>query len=213
MADAEEPITHVEVAIDLHGDALVVCSMTPRGQSHPGIYSVRSHHTDWTAEPDLVELLPDRDLVRPRLGMNGSGRAFAVWEVEDHVDRYQLRGGWFDRDQGGSGWTWVAPLDHTPFDGLATEPAVAVTEDGHAIVLWRRHDDTTSSIQAIRFASGDTVPTPEDLSDGLTGTAHDPRVAVFPNGVALVVWVQHTDVFDESLMMMRYVPGEGWRDR
>ena len=204
-----------QVGVDPMTHSLVVFVMQAEEDEAPCLYSVDTHldHGGW-GEPARVEAVEGGAIRRPRLAMNEEGRAFAVWEVEDHPSPYHLRGGRYDKLVGGSGWTWVGSLDDTDFEGRARSPSVGLDRGDDAVVVWAREAPGTSSVWGLRFpSSAASPPGPVELSAGLVGRATAPHVAVHPDGRATAVWVQTEGVLETSLVAMRYLPGEGWRDR
>jgi hypothetical protein len=213
-AEGVAPLGHPSLAADVAGDVLVVFEMIAPGETRPGIYAGRTVSPQTWVTPILLQRLPGADVKRPRLAMNGSGLAFAVWEVEDDPAIYALRGARYEKDGAGDGWTWIGSLDDTPFAGVAKDPAVAVDETDHAFIVWAREDAATSTVHAIRFPPGHSAPSaPVDLSAGLAGRAERPSIAAVPLDRAVAVWTQTVGPLEASLMAMVYVVGAGWRDR
>lgn len=213
--DSIIPIETPQVGIDPLDHSVAVFVMQTTADMTPSLYAVRTHLTNliW-GEPALVDAVGGGSVAEPYLAHNALGEAFAVWTVRDHATRYHLRGGRYDKLAPDTGWTWVGALDDTPFDGRARSLSAGLDQDNNATVVWARADVATSAVWALRFDGAAAAPTaPVELSAGLGGTSQAPHVAVHPDGRAVAVWVHVSAPLDESLVAMRYVPGEGWRDR
>lgn len=145
----------------------------------------------------------------PQLAIDNAGNAIVVWNQFDgsydniYANRYEV----------GKGWSTPTLIDQ--HDGAASLPQVAVTENGHAIVVWQQYDEseisvwTDRSIWASRY-SPDTGWTEATLLEGELGDAYFPRVAIDVHDNAVVSWAQKTGKI-ERVWARRYVASKGWQ--
>lgn len=106
-----------------------------------------------------------------------------------------------------SGWgvaTWV----EADSQAHASQPHVALDEEGFAVAVWHRILPGRVDIWANRFSleAGWGVPTAIETDN--TGDASFPDVAVDPGGNATAVWMQNVSVF--SIFANRFEVGRGW---
>jgi hypothetical protein len=128
----------------------------------------------------------------PRVGMDGSGNAVAVWHRSDNLywrtqDRGLSAGGGLSAAQdlsaaGQDAWAYTQTYTSGPAQ-LAVDPK------GAAEIVWARYDGANWRIQARhRSASGSLGPVKTLSTSGQN--ASQPQVAMDPHGDALVVWTE-----------------------
>ncbi len=83
----------------------------------------------------------------PRVAMDSSGNATAVWEQSDGA-RYNI---WANRYVAGAGSWGTAELLETDDTGNAQNHAVAVDGSGNAVAVWQQSDGARDNIWANRF--------------------------------------------------------------
>lgn len=130
---------------------------------------------------------------RAQVGFVGSGRALVVWDDYDESRCYSdVWANWYVI---GSGWdapTRISPLvtgTTCPYVGGATEPQIATSPTGKAIVVWQTLERGRSrSLWATSFdpARGWAIPTVTDEG----GCRSSVGLAVSPSGYAFVTWVE-----------------------
>jgi len=139
----------------------------------------------------------------------GDGSAFTAWLAVDstssyaqaHASRYTPAGGWapllaFDQWQKGFG---------------GSSPAVAASDDGEAMLLWRRSSGADGGISyelmAMRYASGWEAPVRiEGPSMELSQVGY--ALGADAQGDFVAAWVDA--VIDGRVRMARYTRGSGW---
>jgi hypothetical protein len=109
------------------------------------------------------------------------GTAVAAWSRLDGSE-YRVQAS--ARTADGS---WSAPVALSEAGADGWDPQVAVGRGGAATVVWRRSDGSGDRIQAASRSSGATWSSPTSLS-APGQDAHDPQVAVGPDGTVIAVW-------------------------
>lgn len=142
------------------------------------------------------------EAVFPRISMDGSGNAIAVW-TQLTGTRWRIYANRFVR---GTGWETETLIETGA--GEAGAPQVAMDGNGNAVALWHRRDGGVFNIYANRYVPGEGWGT-ETLIDTAEGDAYLPQVAMDDGGNAVVVW-QQRDGTIWSIYANRYVPGAGW---
>jgi hypothetical protein len=141
----------------------------------------------------------------PSVAVDSRGHAFAVWV---HAD-----GGtesiWFNRYVPGMGWG-AAEQVRTRLRGRASNPQVAIDEQGDALVVWSQVDGARRTVWASRLVAGLAWGAPSRLTADPFTDADSPRIATDARGGAVVVWRQFDDRVSRNVWASRYVPGEGW---
>jgi hypothetical protein len=123
----------------------------------------------------------------PRLAMDGSGNALAVWIEADGPDagayarRYRADGDTLD--------PLVRLGDAAPNSSLID---VALADDGNGIVVWARRTDAGQELWARRYAAPLGAWQDDILVEPSPGFASSPAVVAGPSGDAVVVWRQQT---------------------
>jgi len=153
-------------------------------------------------------LTPDNagDAIRPRVAMDASGNAVAVWQQSDAAtDRFSI---WSNRYDVTSGWG-TAELIEFNDAGDASRPEVAMDPAGTAVAVWSQFDGTSDDVWSNRYTADGGWDEPERIEANDTGQATRPRVAMDPSGSAVVVWTQSHGM-QPSVWSNRYTPSSGW---
>jgi hypothetical protein len=140
----------------------------------------------------------------PRVAMDASGNALAVWQQSDGT-RYNI---WSNRYTAGTGWG-TAALIETDNAGLATSPQIAIQANGTALAVWVQSDGTQRHVVANRYTPGTGWGTAAPIETDNAGRASDPQVAIDANGNALAVWSKEA-LPHANIMASRYTAGTGW---
>jgi hypothetical protein len=180
--DAENPV----VTVDDAGNAFAVWQHHDGGRFNI-IANRYIEGLDWSA-PVLLETDDLGDATLPRIAMNASGTAFAVWQQSD-ATRTNILACRFDPAPGARHWE-TATLIETDDRGDAVRPEIAVDPAGNAYAAWQQSDGLRRNVLAARFASGTSWTAPEFVD---TEDSHDaglPSVAVDGHGTAVVAWPQ-----------------------
>jgi hypothetical protein len=137
----------------------------------------------WSTPANLSESGQNADV--PRIVVDGSGNAVAVWRRsdgnDDIVQSSRLVAG---------GASWSTPVNVSPAGIQSATPRIAIDGSGNAVAVWRLADVGGTIIQSSRLAAGGSGwSTPEQLS--VSGFSSDnPQVAANGSGNAVAVWQQ-----------------------
>jgi hypothetical protein len=160
-----------QVAIDLHGNAVVVWT----GAEQAGPYRIQLRRRSASGTLGSIGTLSPGGAAYPQLAMDVNGNALVVWTHYDGTyDRIQLR-----RHSTAGSLSAVQTL--SPAGGDASGPQVAIDRNRNAVVVWsgvrgiqlrsRSAAGGLSAVQTLSAAGGDL-----------------PQVAINGNGAALVAW-------------------------
>ncbi len=177
--DANSP----RVSADGSGNAVAVWRRSDGDNNM--IQSSRSSNggLSWSTPENLSESGQDAD--DPRIAVDGSGNAVAVWRRsdgnDDIVQSSRLVAG---------GASWSTPVNVSPAGIQSATPRIAIDGSGNAVAVWRLADVGGTIIQSSRLAAGGSSwSTPEQLS--VSGFSSDnPQVAANGSGNAVAVWQQ-----------------------
>jgi hypothetical protein len=192
----ESAAENLSAATNDAGDAVVTWekwddSYTKRavmGASRPG------PHGAWSTPVRLAK--PEDSAWHPRVALDGTGTALAVWEVrgEEAVDVEAAEGSVASN-------TWREPVElATTFHGPElkceacpprpfAEPQVALNEGGRGVVLWSASKPELVQAAIWEAASDNPWQPPQNIS---TVTGFAPRVAINPDGDAIGAWLTAT---------------------
>ena len=123
-----------------------------------------------------------QDANSPDIAMDKDGDALAIWNrVDGAFNRVEVR----PRSAAGV-WGAVSP-PLSPAGQHASDPQVALDEDGDALLIWRRSDGANQRVQ-YRTRSKTGVLGPVGNLSNTGADAVQPRVAVDDDGDAIVTW-------------------------
>ncbi|RJF96460.1 hypothetical protein D3870_21820 [Noviherbaspirillum cavernae] len=197
-SDAYDP----RIAFDAAGNALVVWTQSDgtRFNVWANRYTVG---TGWGAA-QLIETDNAGDALFPRIAIDGSGNALAVWQQSDGA-QIDIRA---NRYTVGAGWG-TAQLIETGNAGDARLPQIAFDASGNALAVWTQSDGTRYSIWSNRYTAGSGWGTPQLVETDNADHAFDPQIAIDAGGNALAVWTQ-SDGTRVNVWANRYTTGKGW---
>lgn len=156
-------------------------------------------HGSWTQPPDLLSP-PGQNAASADVAIGPDGVATAVWIRSDGTNNIVQA----SRYAGGA---WSPPVALSQAGRNAFEPRVAAGSDGVVTAVWRRENPAGHwIIQARRFLSGAWGST-ADLSQ-TNRSAFNPRVAVGPGSVPVVVW-NRSDGTNSRIQASRFA-GSQW---
>jgi hypothetical protein len=141
-------------------------------------------------EPDLgwgaPEIIAARDGYSryPRVAMDPSGNAMAVWQHDSRNQQYDVWGAAYTPSDG---WQTPEPLD-SDFTGDTGTPAVSMDPSGNAMAVWARWASTRSAIAAARYTPTGGWSNATRIDDDQVGNPNAPQVAMDPNGNAIAIW-------------------------
>jgi hypothetical protein len=140
-----EPISF-EVAANAQGDAFAIWE--DRGGSEIGdVWAVRyDASTDSWDEPVKLDTENTGSANQPKVRVDASGNAIAVWQQYDGV-RSNI---WFNRYVPELGWTGAGQLEMDDV-GDAEAPQIALDGQGRALVVWHQYDGSQRNIMANRL--------------------------------------------------------------
>jgi hypothetical protein len=190
--------TAPQIAFDAGGNALAVWEQYDG--TRISIWANRYVAGAAWGTAELIETNNAGDAVTPKIALDASGNAIAVWQQSDGI-RANV---WANRYVVGAGWG-KAELIETEAAWHANEPQVAVSANGNAMAVWRQGgNDGLWGIWANRYTPGAGWSAPEPI-ETITKHAFTPQIAVDANGNAIAVWGQ-----DFSTWANRYTTGQGW---
>ena len=140
------------VAMDGSGNAVAVWT-----QSDGTRFNVWSNRYDATGgtwgTPEAIETDTD-DTYKPRVAMDGSGNAIAVWVEYNYAAKcYTI---WANRYEAGVGWG-VPEIIETNDTGYARKPRIAMETGGDATVVWHQYDGDSYNIWSNKYYSNATI--------------------------------------------------------
>jgi hypothetical protein len=127
------------------------------------------------------------DAVYPRVTVDSTGRAIAVWRRTDGVN-------WIVQSSTSiNGAAWTIPVNLSLGGQDAAVPQVTVDSTGRATAVWTRSNGSDNMIQSSWSVNGAAWSTAVDLSVA-TKSAYDPQVSVDSTGRAIAVWMRDNGV-------------------
>lgn len=155
----------------------------------------------WSA-PAGLETGDPGDSNDPRIAVNASGQAMAVWHQWEGTTIANI---WASRYVPGSGWQPAALIESNDV-GRAVLPRVAISDNGNAVAVWHQADVFRDNIWANYYVAGTGWGTPVIIETDDTGDAQNAQVAIDDAGNAIAVWAQS----DSSIWANRYNIDTGW---
>lgn len=150
---------------------------------------------------------PGRSAVSPRIGVDGTGVVHVLWRRFDGKT-YRLQA--IARVTSGA-WTPVSTLSTLP----SVQPALAVSAGGQVAATWRTYGRGERIQAAVRILTNGQWSAPADLTRAAPGArVRTPRIAIDPDGDAVVVWERSTPGNDRLESAVRaagstaFVPAE-----
>ncbi|MDQ3990774.1 MAG: hypothetical protein M3245_00485 [Actinomycetota bacterium] len=181
LSTAGQDAYYPQVAVDQDGHAVVVW------QRFDGTtFSVQARRRSAAGALSPVETLSaaGQNAHVPQVAVDQDGDAVIAWHGFDGTNsRIQAR----RRSKAGA-LSAVKKLSAAGRDAHGAQ--VAVDQDGHAVIVWERHDGTNWRIQAMRRSAAGALSAVQTLS-AAGQSADDPHVAVDADGHAVIVWERH----------------------
>ena len=136
IADISAPDQYAywpELAVSASGDAMAVWTYGPRGAPGTVVQAARFNvaSLSWIAPQTLSEMAAQN--ASPRVAMDGSGRATAVWQTDTGATRLVQASRYVP---GTASWTPPYNLAGPPVTNDAGEPRVAMNGAGNAVATW-----------------------------------------------------------------------------
>lgn len=184
-----EPAFQPQVAVDGSGNAVIVFIQQVGGGA---IYNIMSNnynistHT-WGAAA-LVETVDLGNALQPRIGMDSTGDAVAVWQQHDG-SRYDIWTNTFNATTK----TWGAAAKIETLDEDVSYQQLAVNAAGDAVAVWCCLDAVTSrnKVYANIYHKATGWGTATRIEADSTATSNnlmDPQVSIDASGNAVAVW-------------------------
>jgi hypothetical protein len=171
-----------QVGVDANGNAIAVWEQ--RDGTRLNIAANRYSNGSW-GTPALIESNDSGAALKPQIGVDAAGNAFAVWVQEDAA-RLSI---WSNHYTAGTTWGTAALLE-TDNTGDADDPKIAVNPSGVAHVIWKQRDSTYYNVLASQFTPGSGWRTPTQIEGDASGDAQDPHIAINASGTVQAVWMQ-----------------------
>lgn len=155
--------------------------------------------------PVLIETDDAGDAYSPKVAVDDSGNATAVWwqsdgtRVNAYANHYQYGTDVWD----GAG---LIEIDNA---GGAASPQVAIDGNGNAIAVWYQYDGTSNNIYANHYRHGKGWGQATLIETSNAGHAYGLQVAVDGNSHGLIVWTQ-SDGTRNNLYANYYDADTGW---
>ena len=161
--------------------------------------------------------------VRPEIAVNAQGDTFVAWADNSRSSLLSSIGAQLivKRFTVAAGWESTASLVDAPIEAANSEPKIAVSDNGSALLVWEAKQRlvangplvATVKMRAFAPATGWGVPgvVPNSLFVSTEYVADLAQIKMDAQGNALMVWMQR----DASLRFVgdfasRYTPAGGW---
>lgn len=139
----------------------------------------------------------------PKIAIDSSGNALAVWTQSDGVNNNIVS----NRYTVSTGWGTPELIETNA--GAADGAAIAFDSIGNALAVWYQTDGSKYNIVSNRYVAGVGWGTAELIESDNAGNAFVPQIAFDSNDNALAVWYQ-SDGTRDNITSNRYVAGVGW---
>jgi len=200
LVSLEDNFPQPQVAIDSAGRAIAVWENVASGYAAVQTKSSLDGGLNWSAAVTLSQPIGTESTDKPRLSIDGSGRAIAVWERNNIIQSSSSLDG---------GVTWSPAVDLSSNLGISGAQEVSIGDTGRAIVIWRHYQDgdPAAIIQTSSSLDGGLTWSPAiDVSEP-EYPASDPEVSVDGMGRAVAVWEsqrwdQETGEQDPTVMQL-----------
>jgi hypothetical protein len=199
-----------QVAVDPHGDAMVIWQ-SYNGTNYVAQAAYRPVGGSWQAAVDLSEA--GRSAASPKVIFDPEGDAVAIWELVFNCTGCSRNGEIIQAAYRPVGGSWQAAVDLSEAGLIAEEAHVALDAQGNAVAVWERERPTNKSSRVIQAAYrpvGGSWQAAVDLS-GEGESAGEPRVALDPQGDAIVVWDSLNGSEEYSVQTALRPAGGAWK--
>jgi hypothetical protein len=201
------------VALDGAGNAIVVWTQSDGFTYHARIARYEPGK-GWGPElPLAIYSAAGQDASSPRVAMNAQGVAFAVWQQEESasVTRGRL---WASRYAPGQGWSLPELIDAVGDGSVysygAYYPAIAVNEQGGALVAWKQGVGVNSDCFGRSYKAGAGWQAAALVRASCSvGTGYPEPVAIDGSGNGFALWTEG-DSSVHALWAARFDATSGW---
>jgi hypothetical protein len=198
-----------QIAMDTGGNAIAVWRQVD-GSGYGLIHSIWANRFEsgsgWGI-PELLENEPDTIVNGPRIAINSTGQAIAVWQQHKDGDGGGYNA-WANLYEPGIGWGTPALLETET--GSVWAPRAGVDAEGNAIVTWMQSDGIFTNLLAVRYEVGTGWGLPEmiEANPGHVDS-FGYSLAIRPNGEAVSLWSQ-SDGSEQRIWANHFEPDTGW---
>jgi len=164
---------------------------------------------------DVAQRISNNNFVSPdEIASNEQGDAIAVWTQDDGIP--QEYGVWVRRYDHEAGWEQQQRIND--YVGQADEVALAMNEDGQAVVAWVQYSlfdinnpaPTSTSLWVSQFSPDDGWSMPQLLVDGSVNP-NFPNLAMSEQGNIILTWQQTNNDLDvTNIYATTYGRNTGW---
>lgn len=195
---------NAQIVVETNGKAIVVWQQSDGTRDNIWANSY-TPGSGWGAAV-LIETDNTGTATDPRVAIDSSGNAIAVWHQSDG-SRYNI---WSNRYTVGSGWGTAVKLE---FDDYldAKFPQLAMDSSGNAMAVWSQTETSAlyPNIWANYYTVGSGWGTAVIIETDESGDAVNTDVMFDGSGNALAVW-QQFDGIRYNIWANRYINGSVW---
>ncbi|HEX4336773.1 MAG TPA: Ig-like domain-containing protein [Polyangiaceae bacterium] len=218
VADVAAHGSVVAAAYRTVGKVLVRRSRGAGGRQQPAMSDAGTPALSWQPEEAVADGESDHRVAGETsqevcVGIDGTGALVVAWDAPaGSAGAYSI---YAARSAGGStAWSAATRLE-TDTDACtaadapgctASEPRLAVSSNGNAVVAWERHQGTASTVWAA-LLSGGKWSTATALSGA---TASEPSVTMNASGDAAVAWIETTSGYDVTKLRRYTAAKQTW---
>jgi hypothetical protein len=185
------------VTMNEHGQAMVVWTQAS---------NILSNHFDAAASewdgPLAVEST-NTSANQPHVAIDPAGNAVAIWTQIQDANRNIFS----SRSNAAGVWGATQSVESTEGTGVS-EPRIALDAQGNGMAVWHRQEASVGGIWGNRFVQPGAWNT-AGIIDSTSADTNHPRVAVDPQGNAVVVWSQY-DGTRNSIWARRFTVPNTW---
>ena len=192
-----------QLAVNANGNAVAVWYQSDGARRNIRA-SVFASATGWSL-PKAIQKADAGDAWEPRVAVDSSGNAIAVWSQNDGTHSHI----WANRYVSGTGWDEAATPLETNNTIDASAPVVAVDSNGNAIAVWHQSDSVGSHIWASRFVAGAGWNAAAPIEASATTSDDCPQLAMNWRGDAIAVWKRY-DGTRNSIWANHFMLATGW---
>jgi hypothetical protein len=177
-----------QIAMDSSGNAIAIWEHST-GANERVQAAFRSAGGGWGPTANVTEPAPEVFRSSPRIAMNATGQAVAVWGRSDGTSSI------VQASTVTGGGSWQPPVSLSEPGQSSEAPAVAIDASGDAVAAWERPFEGKHVIQAAsRPAAGPWGPVSRLSESGQN--AYWPHVAAGPRGEAIATWERYNGSVD-----------------
>ncbi|MET0533113.1 MAG: Ig-like domain-containing protein [Steroidobacter sp.] len=213
--ESTQQARNASVAIRADGSGMVVWEEIGKESPFNGpIWAAPFDHGQWQPPVHVNVDLPVGGR-EPVMAVDNHGNALVAWTqvVKIDEDLFEIEGFLARRYSGEIGWVAPAEIGVIPNDP-AIDAHLAISDHGEAMAVWVHSQVFNGATTWARFYhvaddAWEAEPAPLDVGSGQV--TRRPRVAMDPNGNAVVVWEEQRFADDRSVVRgSRYQPDTGW---